>query len=273
MRILILGASGFVGSVLYRDLSARHSVVGTCWRAEIPGLRRVDLRDPVALAALAAEGFDVVIHSAGVVDLGAAEADPDLAWTENVGSVETLVDAVTGTGTKLVLLSSDNVFDGVRESYTEADPTCPVNVYGRTKVAAEQALLAGGGHLAVRIPIVYGRSPWTDRFMSRFARPETPAQTDVTCAPLYLDSLPAGLEALWDLTGVVHYAGPDVVTRFELMSRIQAALDLPTCVVPVRNDDAFAGYARPKRLVLRSIRHGFAGARLDDALEDMSASS
>jgi len=63
------------------------------------------------------------------------------------------------------------------------------------------------------------------------------------------------------------------VTRFELMSRIQAALDLPTCVVPVRNDDAFAGYARPKRLVLRSIRHGFAGARLDGALEDMSASS
>jgi len=43
--------------------------------------------------------------------------------------------------------------------------------------------------------------------------------------------------------------------------------------VPVRNDDAFAGYARPKRLVLRSIRHGFAGARLDGALEDMSASS
>jgi dTDP-4-dehydrorhamnose reductase len=268
VRVLIIGASGLVGGVLWSELSHRHDVVGTSHSAAVPELVSLDLQDEKALARLARDAFDVVIHSAGLVEISAAEAHPDLAWALNVRSVEVLLDALDGGG-KLVVLSSDNVFDGTRDSYTEEDPPSPINAYGRTKVAAESRVIAGGRHLAVRIPIVYGRSPWADRFFARFARPETPAQVDVVCTPLYLPSLAGALEQLWDLAGVVHFAGGEVLTRFELMSRLASGLELPTRVVPVRNDETPGGSLRPRRLVLRSSRHRLAGPTLDEALAAM----
>jgi dTDP-4-dehydrorhamnose reductase len=273
VRVLILGASGLVGGVLWTELSHRHDVVGTCHGTAVPELVPLDLQDEKALARLSRDGFDVVVHCAGLVEISVAEAHPDLAWALNVRSVEVLLNALEGGGSKLVVLSSDNVFDGTRDSYTEDDPPSPINTYGRTKVAAESRIVAGGRHLAVRIPIVYGRSPWADRFFARFARPETPAQVDVVGTPLYLPSLARTLEQLWDLAGVVHFAGSEVLTRFELMSRLASGLGLPTAVVPVRNDETPGGSLRPRRLVLRSSRHPLAGPSLDDALADMVGTS
>jgi hypothetical protein len=58
----------------------------------------------------------------------------------NVRPVGLLRDAILGTGTKLVLLSTDNVFDGTGDMYVETDSRSPVNTYGRTKCAAEDTL-------------------------------------------------------------------------------------------------------------------------------------
>ncbi|MGV9266897.1 SDR family oxidoreductase [Kitasatospora sp. NPDC003701] len=270
-RILLLGASGFVGGGLWHRWAPRHAVVGTYATRPAPGLVRLDLRDEARLAALAADGFDLVVHAAGLVPLEAAEADPALAHRLNVRPVEVLLDALRGSAAKLVLLSSDNVFDGTRPRYTEADPRSPVNVYGRTKVAAEDLLLAEGGHLIVRIPLVFGRGPWANTFLSRLAAPTTPARTDLVCAPVYLPSIAPALARLWHHTGVVHYGGADVVTRFELMSRVQQALDLPTRVVPTQGTAAGSGCRRPPRLVLRSTRHRLLGPTLDSALAHLAA--
>ena len=109
--------------------------------------------------------FDVVIHCAGLVDLSSAESAPALAHELNVESVRTVRDALRDVPTKVVLLSTDNVFDGTRDTYTELDPPTPVNVYGRTKVAAEEVLGADARHLVVRIPMIVGRSPWRDAFL------------------------------------------------------------------------------------------------------------
>ncbi|MGH3935082.1 MAG: NAD-dependent epimerase/dehydratase family protein [Pseudonocardiaceae bacterium] len=73
-RILLLGASAYVGGGIWTSLSARHEMVGTCSRREVDGLVRLDLRDEPALATLLRDGFDLVIHCAGVVDLATAEA-------------------------------------------------------------------------------------------------------------------------------------------------------------------------------------------------------
>jgi len=228
----------------------------------------LDLRDAEALKSLAAQNFDLIIHSAGLVDLQQAEASPALAWDLNVRSVEALLDAFQHATTRIVYLSTDNVFDGNQGEYTERDQTSPLSVYGRTKVAAENLLL-GGRHVVVRMPIVYGRSPFSDRFFARFAGPTTPAQTDVICAPLYLPSLPEALEQLWEESGVVHFGGSEVVTRFVLMSRFRDALRLPTQVVPVENSAMPSGWLRPRHVILRSVRHLLAGPTLGTALADL----
>jgi dTDP-4-dehydrorhamnose reductase len=272
MRVLVLGASGYVGGAIHAGLAARHEVAGTSGSHPVAGLIPLDLRDGAALRGLVTGGYDLVVHSAGTASLTAAEAEPGLAAALNTRSTEVVIQALEGTPTRLVYLSSDNVFAGTAECYTEGDERHPVNAYGRTKVAAEDAVFAAGRHLAVRLPLMYGHSPYADRFLDRLAAPVTPAQTDVVCAPLYLPSLPGMLERLAELTGVVHVAGPDVVSRFELMSGIQRALDLPTEVVPVSEDDSDQPALRPRRLVLRSVRHDLAGMPLAAALSDFAAS-
>lgn len=269
-KILLLGASGYVGGGLWESWSARHRLVGTCASRRQADLLPLDLRDETALATLAGGGFDVVVHAAGLVDLQQTEADPRLAEALNVRSVQVLIDALRDTPTRLLYLSSDNVFDGTRGEYDEDVPPSPLTVYGRTKVAAE-GLLRGTRHLVVRIPIVYGPSPFSDRFLARFGGAQTRAQTDIVCTPLYLPALAAGLEALWDEQGLLHFAGAQVLSRFELMSGIRDALGLPTEVIPVRNADLPSGHLRPSRLVLRSRRHRLAGPDLATALADWAA--
>jgi dTDP-4-dehydrorhamnose reductase len=268
VRVLVLGASGYVGGVIHTGLAAHHEVVGTAGSHAVPGLVPLELRAEAALAELASGGYDLIVHSAGVADLGVAEDDPELATALNVRSTEVVLDAIAGSATRLLFLSSDNVFAGTADSYTEDDERSPINAYGRSKVAAEDAVLAAGRHLVIRLPLMFGASPYADRFLDRLARPRTPAQTDVVCAPLYLPSLPGLIGALADRTGVLHLAGPDVVTRFELMTRIQRALRLPTEVVPVREADSARPDLRPRRLVLRSVRHDLHGPPLDRALAD-----
>lgn len=276
MRILLLGASGYVGGALWQAWSERHDVVGTCASARIPGLVPLDLgsdRTADELRDLLATGFDVVVHAAGLVDLAAAQARPERAHTLNAESVGLLRQAVGATGgAKVVLLSTDNVFDGARGVYVEGDARNPVNVYGRSKCAAEDALLGGGGggHLVVRIPMVFGRSPFSDRFLARFGGETTPAQTDVLCAPLYLPFLATTLEDLWSMDGIVHLGGAEVVSRYALMSRAAAVLELPTRVVPVRNDEAFPWPPRPRNVVLRSRRHASVGPDVEQALVDLA---
>ncbi|MGV9214383.1 SDR family oxidoreductase [Micromonospora sp. RB23] len=267
MRILLLGASGYVGGALWKSFSVRHHVVGTRGTRDVEGLVHVDLTDARTLSRLARQDFDLIVHTAGLVGLEQAEADPERAWRLNVESVRTLLEAVRDRPTRIVYLSSDNVFDGSQEAYVESDRTAPVNAYGRTKVAAERLL--GGPHLVVRIPLVYGWSPVSDRFLARFRGARTPAQTDILCAPVYLPSVATALEVLWTESGVVHLGGPEVVTRFELMSRVRDALDLPTEVVPVRNADSPNPWLRPGRLVLRSTRHEPLGPDLPTALDHL----
>jgi dTDP-4-dehydrorhamnose reductase len=247
MRILVLGASGYVGGAVHQALSRRHEVTGTSGSHPVPGL------------------VPLVLHFAGVADLSVAENDPALATALNVRSTEVVLDAIEG---KLVFISTDNVFPGTAEQYTEDDERSPVNAYGRSKVAAEDAVLAARRHLVIRLPLMYGPSPYADRFLDRLAKPVTSAQTDVVCAPLYLPGLPALIEALADRTGVMHLSGPDVVTRFELMTAVRRGLDLPTEVVPVLEADSADPTLRPRRLVLRSVRHQLAGAPLAEAVSD-----
>lgn len=267
-RILLLGASGYVGGGLWRDLSTRHWVTGTCSSRRVADLIPIDLRDEAALATLARQGFDVVIHAAGLVDLEQCEANPPLAHDLNVRSVEVLIQALHGTSTRLVYLSSDNVFDGRLDEYTEDDLPIPLTVYGRSKVAAEN-LLKDSRHLVVRIPIVYGRSPFSAGFFERFRKEKTLAQTDIVCTPLYLPSLAPALEQLWDYSGLLHFGGSEVMTRYALMSRIRDALNLPTEIVPVRSTELPGGQLRPPRLILRSNRHSLSGPGLEEALADL----
>jgi dTDP-4-dehydrorhamnose reductase len=149
--ILLLGATGQVGHELREPLAALGTVVA-------PGRDEVDLTAPDTLRRAVRETApDIVVNAAAYTAVDDAETDDDRAAALNARAPGVLAEAAAEEGAWLVHYSTDYVFDGTKTApYTEADPTNPLNVYGRTKREGEEAVQAvGGKHLILRTSWVY----------------------------------------------------------------------------------------------------------------------
>ena len=159
------GGTGFVGSNIVKVFSERHGAEVHCpVHRFVPAdgaaftTERLDLLDNEAvLASVAAFGPDVIVHSMILNDFAAMYADRDLAWRSFVGTTETLARAADEVGAKLILVSTDWVFDGTQAGADEDTPPNPVNLYGVLKMASEQAAMLSAERAAVaRVSAVSG---------------------------------------------------------------------------------------------------------------------
>ena len=124
-----------------------------------PGVSRaIDLDDGPAVAALfAREHPRLVINCAGVCDVGACEDAPEFARTVNVEGTRNLLTHAPPE-TRIVHCSSDHVFGGDAGPYREDSPTAPISVYGRTRVEAEELVVARANTLVIRAGLWIGPS-------------------------------------------------------------------------------------------------------------------
>src|SRR5688572_17220170 len=151
MRVLLIGRSGQVGWELQRSLAPL---------GELVALDRagMDLSDPDSIhRAIADARPAVIVNAAAYTAVDRAESEPDLAMRINGIAPGIIADEAARIGALMVHYSTDYVFDGTRDApYREDDPPSPLNVYGRTKLAGEEAVrAAGGAHLIFRTSWVY----------------------------------------------------------------------------------------------------------------------
>ncbi len=145
MRILITGASGLLGLNLALETTRRHTVFGTvnhhALNTDAFTVIQTDLLAPGAVERLLESTQpEWVIHCAALANLDACEADPLLAQQLNTDLPRTLASHVARSGARLVHVSTDSVFDGLRGDYSEQDRPNPVGVYSRTKLNGELAV-------------------------------------------------------------------------------------------------------------------------------------
>jgi dTDP-4-dehydrorhamnose reductase len=258
-----------LGSHLTKEL-ARHGHQVGAWSARSDGfrdgarLRKVDLADPLAArAALEEAGPEVIIHAAAVSSAAAVLRQRDYAWDVNVRGTELLAAWARENGRRILFTSTDLVFDGAKSWYREDDATAPTLEYGRTKVAAEAPVVANENGLVVRLSLLYGTTindqlAYFDQAMADL-RAGTPRSffEDEFRTPLDYVTAASILVRLAesDATGILHAAGGERVSRFELMRRAAAALGADSELVRAnRRADAPAPEPRPADVSLDTSR-------------------
>ena len=267
MTWLITGASGHLGRHLLRRLHQDpYPVVAWTGRREgaFAGVtfRPVDLskRDQVA-GAFADASPSVVIHAAAVSQVADCHNNPTLARRVNVDATLLLGDLCAATQTRLVLISTDLVFDGKQGFYRETDSPKPISVYGETKHRAEQVLLASGRHAVARVSLLYGPALGAPAgFFEQQVRSlregrRLPLFSDEWRTPLDIRAAATALVRLAasDFSGVLHIGGPQRLSRLEMGQQLASILDLDDqALIPTLRDHLESPEPRPRDVSLDS---------------------
>ena len=133
-KILVTGASGFVGSRFVQAMQSRYSLL-------TPGHREFDITSAEAVNSyMDANRPDAILHLAAISNTGYCEEHPEESHLVNVVGVENLATAALRHEAKFIFFSSDQVYNGNNETglLDEALPVSPENHYGRHKLLAEQ---------------------------------------------------------------------------------------------------------------------------------------
>lgn len=146
-RVLVTGAGGQVGSAL------RQLRPDACFLDH----SELDVTDPARCKNLI-RNCDVVVHLAAMTNVDACERNADLAWHVSAGGTKNVATAAAASGSRLLYLSTDYVFDGRKVgNYFESDSLHPLSAYGRSKLEGERIVAATPNSLIVRTSWIFGQ--------------------------------------------------------------------------------------------------------------------
>ncbi len=245
MRILVTGASGFLGAYVLSELvESGHEVLA--WSGRDPGGRAGVRFRPVELTATArlpclldAADPDAIVHLAAISSASEVLKDRDRAIAVNVRATSAIVDWCRRGDRRLIFASTDLVFDGSRAWNREEDLAAPVLAYGRTKRQAEASVRSCPRGLVARLPLMFGPSRcgkpgFFDSAISdlRLGIPRT-FFADEFRTPLDYGTAAKILARLVPLeaSGYLHVAGAERVSRFDLMRRLASAMGLDSSLI------------------------------------------
>jgi dTDP-4-dehydrorhamnose reductase len=133
MRVYLTGGAGFVGGNIARVFEERHGA-----ELFLARHREIDLTDPgVVRRSVAGVRPDAIVHAAILNDFGRLYTHRREGWEAYVGATRNVVDAANEAGARVLLVSTDWVFDGTQGGATEDTPPNPINLYGFLKAASE----------------------------------------------------------------------------------------------------------------------------------------
>ena len=300
MRILVIGGGGQVGTRIIEQAKNQFAVYAT-YQARRPPLDEsksfhVDKTNRQAVLNLFEKlEPEVAIDTAALHNVDYCETHRDEAWTVNVEGTRNVAEACKKYGSRMIFVSTDYVFDGVKGNYTEDDTTNPINHYGVTKLEAERTIAQTlSDYVIARPSVIYGYVPISQRqsssgkplnfamWLAQKLRNEEPLKivTDQYGSPTLADSLAETLLKLAqsDKTGVYHTAGGTRLNRYEFAVKIAKKLKFKaTLITPIMTSQLKQAAMRPMDSSLSvekiEIHLGLRMPTIDEALEKFKRQS
>jgi len=270
-RLAITGGGGFVAGSVIQQAPADweiHALSGKEPLARRTDLiwHTLDLKQPADVrAAFESIEPDVVIHAAAIGDIDFCENHPETARAVNVGLTASVAESCARHESRLIFLSTDNVFDGTRGNYAEEDCPTPIYEYARTKAASEAVVAARVADAVIaRVALVMGfgllgrGSSFLERTIPMFREGRTiyvPPEEIRT--PIDVVTLGRALLELAaaDFRGILHLAGSEALDRVSLTRRLAERLGFSSDAVVPRSPGAITGRApRPRDVSLNNAQ-------------------
>ncbi|MBF0433187.1 MAG: NAD(P)-dependent oxidoreductase [Fibrobacteria bacterium] len=243
-RILVTGASGFLGWNLCRLFSKNHLVTGSYFshRPAITSTKNLQLK-PIDLT----RGNDVfelirkirpeaIIHTAAQSNPEICQKNPQESYAINVESSVLLAKISADKGIPYVFTSSDLVFNGKSAPYNETDLLSPLSIYAQQKVEAEQKILSVYPKAAIcRMPLMFGNTGNTGKSMMQSLLDALNQGKSINLfsdeyrTPLNAEQATLGIQlALEKVQGIIHLGSTERISRFDLGMLIKKAFKINT---------------------------------------------
>jgi dTDP-4-dehydrorhamnose reductase len=208
MKIVIVGSGGRLGAALMREYQGKFDITSF-------NHAQLDLGNADAICQkLGAIDFDLLINAAAFTNVDLCETRPEEVFRINAESPRVLAEICRDKNAKLIHFSTDYVFNGEkREPYAEEDAAKPISVYGESKRAGEENVLAvQDRHLVIRVSWVFGpdRPSFVDNIINRAQEnEEVDAVADKFSTPTYTRDIAKILPKFFDVDvveGILHFA-------------------------------------------------------------------
>ena len=256
MKVLITGAGGQLGSALQVSLAAYDVVALT--RAELDITNPNEVHDSVVTYRP-----DVVVNCAAYTNVDGAESDEAAAFKLNAEGPRNLALATAELEIPLVQVSTDYVFDGFgSRPYVESDPTNPLSVYGRSKLAGEQFVAElNPRHYIARTAWLYHHEPasaknFPQAMLAQQHRESVRVVNDQQGSPTYAPHLAEAIARLIETQsyGIYHLAGRGGTSWYELTRRLYQLFHIKTAVEPCTTAEFPRPTRRPQYSVLATAK-------------------
>ena len=257
-KVLILGGSGLVGTTLIEKAINFFEVVATYQNNKIiqNGCKAIKFsikkeNKEIISSILCEERPDVVVNAVSFSNVDFCETHRDDAYFLHVISTKKILEICNEKGIKLIQFSTDWVFDGKKNLYTESDMPNPLNYYGHTRLLAEQVVLKNSNnHAVLRPAIIYGWNP-NSRFLNFVINNLKSGKTintftDQYSTPTLVDDLANCIIRIIEsnTSGLYHTTGSTCLNRFEFAKIIAKRFGLNEKLIKPVNSNEMKQLAR-----------------------------
>ncbi len=241
-RILIFGSNGMLGQRLTEQYLCDENVELFCSSFEDDSFmkdvdyKQVDLSDKKEIKSLINQFYpDIIINAAAYTSVDKSEEERELAWAINADAPGKISKYGNAIDAKLVHLSTDYVFDGNEGPYDEKELPNPINYYGRSKLAGENAIKANLCKYAILRtnvlygPAKYGRMDFVKWVVNSVREGKSiKIVNDQINNPTYIDDLVQGILKVIEFgkEGIYNIGGTEFLDRFEFTLRIADFFEL-----------------------------------------------